>query len=454
MPPKKKGGKSKSKKKGKDVDPEEKLRQDLLLRALSLQGEAAQENAFEKQISKQSQLSKEYWEIEKKTKEERNRTLLEKEHRLNDIRDRHIIDLGQYKQIIKKLLFANQDELSATTTQSFTSYQSLSERHQNEVGQLHNELHDVSNRIQETATSYDKFAISMRRVHDDEATMLREEARRKIATLAIYSEKQFKRTREESERRLMEETKELETRNEGVIREVMEKNKMEIQEMRSRYSAAMNDNLDTITSLRKEVVLLREQDRYDRRVLSELRSQNNGIVIPLETNRSDLHRLESDLDAFHQQKKDLDTQKARLRRAEDELKEIEWDHEVLFQKLQASEIDRDEWKKKARDSVHSARQAANFRNLMLERKLSELSMTGEKKTAAMAEILQKGANIDLTSLDQSQVRVVDVVNEKNDRVELLRKELKRVKDAHAEMLDRHRALLDEVNNQTSVKTAT
>jgi len=320
------------------------------------------------------------------------------------------------------------------------------------VGQLHNEIRDVSNRIRETATSYDKFAISMRRGRDDEATALREEARRKIATLAIFSEKQFKRTREESERKLTEETKESETRNEGAIREVIEKSKMETREMRSRYGAAMNENLDTITSLRKEVVLLREQDRYDRRVLSELRSRNNGIVIPLETNRSDLHRLQSDLDAFHRQKKDLDTQKARLRRAEDELKGIEWDREVLFQKLQASEIDRDEWKKKARDSVHSARQAANFRNLMLERKLSELSMTGEKKTAAMAEILQKGAKIDLRSLDQSQVLIVDVVNERNDRVALLRKELKRVKDAHAAMLDQHRALLDEAKNQAGVKT--
>ena len=137
----------------------------------------------------------------------------------------------------------------------------------------------------------------------------------------------------------------------------------------------------------------------------------------------------------------------RLRKAKGDLTEIEWDHEVLFQKLQALESDHDGWKKKARHTIHAARQRANFQNLLLERKLSKLSMTGDQKTAAMAEILRK-ANIDLESLDESSgVRVTDVIGEKNGQVELLQQRLKQIKDAHAAMIQRYEALMDEVTQK-------
>ena len=364
MPPKKKG-KTKSKgKKKKEISPEEKLRQDLLEKALSLQQEIEQEHALEEQFQTQTELLKGYWDFEKKVRDEKKHLLLEKEHRLKGIAIKHTIELGQYKQIIKQLLFANQDEISEKTTQSFMEYQSLSDEHNNEVGQLYNELHDISNRIKETTMSYDTFKLYMRQGCNDDATILRDEARRKVATLASYSEQQYKHTREASEKRLMDETKALEERNESTIQQVMEKNKNEIQQMRLDYSTTMNENLDTITRLRKEVVLLREQDRHDRCVLSDLQNRNNDILGPLATNRTNLTRLESDLDIFHKQKQDLDTQKQKLRRAEEEWKGIQWDHEVLFQKLQALEVDRDTWKKKAQQSIHSAQQHANFQNLL------------------------------------------------------------------------------------------
>lgn len=454
MPPKKKQSKSKSKKKGKgkDVDPEEKLRQVMLQKALSLQGETIKERALETQFSQQSESLKGFWELEKKLREEKKRTLLEKEHRWKGVKDKHVIDLGQIKQQIKKLLFSNQDELSEKTTRHFMEYQSLSDQHRHEVGQLHNELHAISNKIQETVTSYDKFTWSMRQSCCDRAAELHDEARLGISTLAVSSEKRFKQTREEAGRRLTKESREAEDRSESTIRETTEKNAEEIQARRAKYNATVNGNLDTMAVLRKEVVLLREQDRNDRRELNELRTRNKDIVAPLEMRTRDLDRLRSDLDLVRKQKRDLNSQKQRLSQVEKQLEEIEWDHEVLFQKLQALEAERDKWKETAQRSIHSARQRSNFRNLLLERKLRRLSMAGEKDTAAIAEILQK-ENIDLNTLDQSQVRVTDVVSERKDRVATLQRQLQRIRDARATMLERHRSLLDAAKVQANEKTA-
>ena len=339
MPPKKKAGKKKKSK--KEVSPEEQRRQDLLQRALALQGEAQNEQALEAQFAKQTEQLQGYWEIEKKERDARKRTLLEKEHRLRGIKDGHTVELGKYKQTVKELLFANQDELAEKTTQSFVERQSQSDRHQNEVGQLHDELQDVSIRIQETNASHDKYKLSMRNGSIDSVAALREEAGLRIASLAAYSDEQFRRTRSDAEKRLMDETTELEGRNEAAIQGATEKYAEEIQQLRTKYNTVMNANLDTIATLRKEVVLLREQDRHDRRALGDLRNRNTGIVVPLETNRKDVDRLASDLDVFQRQKQDLAAQKDKLRHAQRDLEEIEWDHEVLFQKLEALELDRD-----------------------------------------------------------------------------------------------------------------
>jgi hypothetical protein len=151
---------------------------------------------------------------------------------------------------------------------------------------------------------------------------------------------------------------------------------------------------------------------------------------------------------FHKQKRDLDAQKEDLRRADEELKEIEWDHEVLFQKLQTLEVERDDRKKKTQQSIHSAQQSSNFQNLLLERKLRKTSVTGERDTAAIAEILRK-ASIELDKLDKSQVCITDVSNEKISQGVLLRQRLKRIQGAHKAMLDRHRTLMESSTTKIS-----
>ena len=446
MPPKKK--KQGESKKKKDVDPEEQLRQDLLLMALSLRGEKEREDSLEGQFRMQSESMKGYWEIEKKARDKRRHVFIGKEHRMEGIKDRHTIDLSVYKQTIKQLLFEKQVEISEKTSELFRNHQSLSDMHRNEDGQLYNDLHDISNRMADTTRSYERLKISMRGSCNDEVTALREEESRKIGSLALYYEKKYKRTREDSEKRLMGETKELDCRNEDTIKQVMDKNKQEIQQMRTSYGVTITENLDKIATLRREVVLLREQDRHDRRVLSELRDRNDGIVIPLESKTGELHKLKSDMVDFHKQKQDLDAQKEDRRQADAELKDIEWDHEVLFQKLQTLEVDRDDWKKKAQQSIHSAQQSSNFQNLMLERKLRKISMTGERDTAAIAEILQK-ASIELDKLDQWQVCITDVSNEKISQGVLLRQRLKHIQYAHKAMLDRHRTLMESSTSKSS-----
>lgn len=432
--------KSKSKKKAKEVDPEEKKRLDLLERAVALRGEAEKENALETQFQAQSESLKQFWDIEKKLKEERQQTLREKEHRLQQTKDEHIVHLGEYKRTIKQLLFSNQDELSRNAIQSLLDYQSQSKEFQREMNALVDELGIATRNMEQTVSWHQNLKNSLHHDCSDDITAVREEASRAIARLAAYTGNQLKVTHTEFEMKLKKEIQQLELQNEIEIKAAINKNRESMQNMRQQSNATINSNLDTITALTKELVMLREQHRKDMCVVRELQAENDGIMSPLDTNSNDLQRLGSDLDAFYKQKRDLETRRKQLKQAEEELNDIKWDHEVLFQQHERLEQECRECKKKYQDALYAAQQKSNMQNMKLERKLDHVKMAGEKSSAVLSQILIK-ADIDLDSVDQSIV--TDVVTEKNNKVKMLNDELSRIKEAHSTMMKRYRSLVDK-----------
>lgn len=439
MPPKKKG----DSKRKKEANPEEQLRQDLLLVALSLRGEKERETFLEGHFLLQAASLKGYWETDKRKREERRLVLNERDHRFEGIKDKHTIGLGVYKQQIKQLLFTNQDEISAKTSELFSNLQSLADGHHNEFGQLYDDVHDISNRMAETTRTYDTLKLSISGDCNDEMTALREEASRRVGTLAIHYEQKFKRTREDYEKRLTNETTELGIANENDIRLLKETNEREMQQLRTTNNSTMTKNLDRIATLRREAVLLREQDRHDRRILQELHNRNKDIVVPLETNTRELLQLQKDVVEFHLLKRDLDAKKEDLCLAQEELQEIEWDHEVLFQKLQALLKEIIDLKTRTHSSILEAQQTSNFQNLMLERKLKKSSFDRVTDMAALVEVLQK-AHINLDTLTPSPgVLITDISTEKMSEAATLRQRVKQIKDAQKSLREKHRALMDD-----------
>ena len=134
-------------------------------------------------------------------------------------------------------------------------------------------------------------------------------------------------------------------------------------------------------------------------------------------------------------------------KAEDELKTVEWDHEVLFQKFQALESERDECLKRLQSSVHSARQVEDFKAMSCERKLQRSLERGEAKSAAIVDLLRR-ADVDLGTLGTSSVPITDVLAEKDEAVNRLGARLKTISDAKTAMKHKHTRLIEDVKSKT------
>ena len=436
--------KSKSKKKAKEIDPKEKERLDFLERAVALRGEAEKENALEMQFHAQTVSLKRFWEMEKKLREERRQQLREKEHRLQKTKDEHSVNLGEYKRTITQLLFSNQDELSLNAIQSLLDYQSQSKEYQREMNGLFDELGIATRSIEHTISSHQNLKNSLHRDCSEQITAVREDASRAIATLATYTGNQLKMMHADFEMKLKKEIHQLELQNEVEIKATIDKNRQNMQSMRQQSNATINGNLDTITAITKELVMLRNEYRKDASVLRELQDVNEGIMSPLETNSNDLQRLGLDLDAFYQHKRDLETRRRQLKQAEEELNDIKWEHEVLFQHNERLEQECTLVKKKYQDALYSAQQKSNMANLKLVRKLAGTKSEGEKNCAVLSQILIK-ADVDLDSVDPTIV--ADIVTEKNNKIKMLNDELSRIKDAHSTMMRCYRSLIDKPNDR-------
>ena len=425
--------KSTSKKKANETDPTEKERIELLRQAVALQGEIDKENVLEQQFHGQMESLKQFWEMEKKLRDERRQKLRETEHRLQKTKDEHIVNLSEYKRTIKQVLFSNQNELSKSTFQSLLDYQSQSKEYQCEMRALFDEMTIAKRKIEQTVSSHQNSKNSLHHYCSEQMTAMREDASRTIARYAVYTGNQIKMTCTDFEVKLMKEIRQIEMQNEVEIKATIDKNRQGMEEMRHQSNAIINSNLDTITALTKELVILREQYRRDMTVLRELQVENEGIMTPLETHSNDLHQLSADLDAFYEQKRDLKVRRQQLRQAEEELNDIKWDHEVLFQQHGRLHQECKECKMCYQDALYSAQQKSNFMNLKLERKLSQVTMEGERSQAIVSQILLK-ADVNLNCLDKSIV--TDIVAEKINKVKMLNEELSRIKDAHSAMANR------------------
>jgi predicted transcriptional regulator len=81
----------------------------------------------------------------------------------------------------------------------------------------------------------------------------------------------------------------------------------------------------------------------------------------------------------------------------EDLKALQWEHEVLEQRFEKVQAERDDLYQRFVAAIHEVQQKSNCKNLLLEKKLAALADTVEKKDAQLNEVLS-ASNLDPTAL--------------------------------------------------------
>ncbi|NXN37017.1 DRC4 protein, partial [Rhinoptilus africanus] len=252
--------------------------------------------------------------------------------------------------------------------------------------------------------------------------------------------KKMQMLRDELDLRKKTEIYEMEQRKNSHISELMRNHEKAFNDMKNYYNDITLKNLELISLLKEQIEEMKKKEIHLEKEKADVLLQNKQLKEPLQQAQEQLSELQKKLAHYDKDKEALTNTKARLKVTQKELKDLQWEHEVLEQRFSKVQAERDELYQKFTKAINEVQQKTGFKNLLLERKLKELLSVLEKKEVELSEAFA-ASNLDPGALSLVSQKLEDVLNSKNTTIKYLQFQLARVCKAHNDMLQTFKAKL-------------
>lgn len=449
MPPKKKSGKKKGKKKSaKSKTPtivdgisteemsKEQLEEHIVRLREELDREREERNYFQLERDKVNT----FWEITKRQLEERKAELRNKDREMEEAEERHQVEIKVYKQKVKHLLYEHQNNIAELKAESAVALKLAQDDHKGNEQDLRKDKRSLKVELKEQELSHEDVVKNLKKGQDEHVTKLRQDFERQVKEIESKYDKKMKALREELELRRKTEIHEIEERKNGQINTLMKNHEKAFSDIKNYYNDITLNNLALINSLKEQVEEMKKKEERMEKQMNEIMAENKRLTEPLQKAREEVEELRKQLANYEKDKASLASAKARLKVQEEELRSLHWEHEVLQQRFSQTQSERDELYGKFVKAIHEVQQKSNFKNLLLEKKLTALADTLEKKEAQLNEVLS-ASNLDPTALTVVTRKLEDVLDSKNSAIKDLQYELARVCKAHNDLIRTYEAKL-------------
>ncbi|EDO41610.1 predicted protein [Nematostella vectensis] len=451
MPPKKKSGKKKGKGKKKSaksktptivdgISTEEMTKEQLEEHIVRLREELDREREERNYFQLERDKVNTFWEITKRQFEEKKAELRNKDREMEEAEERHQVEIKVYKQKVKHLLYEHQNNIAELKAESSVALSLAQDEHRTSEQDLRKDKRSLKVELKEQELSHEDVVKNLKRNHDEHVTRLRQDFERQVKEIEAKYDKKMKALREELELRRKTEIHEIEERKNGQINTLMKNHEKAFSDIKNYYNDITLNNLALINSLKEQVEEMKKKEERMEKQMNEIMAENKRLTEPLQKAREEVEELRKQLANYEKDKASLASAKARLKVQEDELHSLHWEHEVLQQRFAQTQSERDELYGKFVKAIHEVQQKSNFKNLLLEKKLTALADTLEKKEAQLNEVLS-ASNLDPTALTVVTRKLEDVLDSKNSAIKDLQYELARVCKAHNDLIRTYEAKL-------------
>mmetsp|Transcript_34733 Transcript_34733/g.79236 ORF Transcript_34733/g.79236 Transcript_34733/m.79236 type:complete len:481 (+) Transcript_34733:120-1562(+) len=453
MPPKKgkkKDGKGKKGKKGKDKDSRpgtqgadegatnEDLRGQVRDMKDGLKKEQEERNYFQLERDKINT----FWEITKKELEEKKAELRNKDREMEEMEERHQVEIKVYKQKVKHLLYEHQNAITQLKIDHEQTIKVLQDEHRAREAELKKDKRSLKLELKELELAHEDFVKSLKEEHDKQIVKLRQDFEQQARELQLKYEKKMKVLRDELELRRKLEIHEIEERKNSHINELMKKHEKAFGEIKNYYNDITHNNLDLIKSLKEEVAEMKKKEAANEKLMFEIAQENKRLSEPLTRALKEVEQLRHELANYDKDKMSLANTKARLSVLEEQNRQLQWEHEVLQQRFTMVHKERDELYDKFESTIYDVQQKTGFKNLLLEKKIEALNEELEKRDAQLSEVLA-ASNVDPVTLGNITRKLDEVLDAKNKAIKDLQYELARVTKAHNDVIRVYESKLTE-----------
>ncbi|XP_019360911.1 PREDICTED: growth arrest-specific protein 8 [Gavialis gangeticus] len=381
-----------------------------------------------------------FWDITRQQLDEKKAELRNKDREMEEAEERHQVEIKVYKQKVKHLLYEHQNNLTELRTEGTVSMKLAQKDHRAQELELRRDMRSLKVELKEQELANEVVVKGLRMKQEEEITRLRCDFERQVKEIEAKYEKKMRLLREELDLRRKTEIHQIEEHKNGQINTLMQNHEKAFSDIKNYYNDVTLNNLALINTLKEQMEEMKKKEDHLEKEMAEVLLQNRRLAEPLQRAREEVAELQKKLVHYEKDKEVLVSTKARLKVTQKELKDLQWEHEVVEQRFSKVQAERDELYRKFMQAISEVQQKTGFKNLLLERKLQALAGLVEKKEVQLNEVLS-AANLDPSALSLLTRKLEDVLESKNTSIKELQYELARVCKAHNDLLRTYEAKL-------------
>ncbi|XP_074769423.1 dynein regulatory complex subunit 4 isoform X3 [Athene noctua] len=387
-----------------------------------------------------------FWEITRRQLEEKRAELRNKDREMEEAEERHQVEIKVYKQKVKHLLYEHQENLTELKAEGTLSMKRAEEDHWAQEMDLRKEMRSLKVELKKQELASEVVVKNTRLEQEQEITRLRKDFERQVKEIEAKYTKKMQALRDDLDLRRKTEIHEVEERKNSQIDELMRNHEKAFSDIKNYYNDITLKNLALINLLKEQTEEMKKRETHLEKEKADVLLQNKQLKEPLQQAQEQVSELQKKLTHADKDREALTmglwqresrvggwNTKARLKVTQKELKDLQWEHEVLEQRFSKVQAERDELYQKFTKAINEVQQKTGFKNLLLERKLKGLLGVLEKKEAELSEVFA-ASNLDPGALSLVSHKLEDLLNSKNETIKDLQLQLARVCKAHNDML--------------------
>lgn len=424
-----------------DIDDED-YKKSLRLQARELEKNVQREEDQAGLYQDERQRVNYFWIVAKKELEDKQADLRNKEREMQDLDEKHQIEIKVYKQRVKHLMFQNLDQLTELKKEAEITLKNVEDEHRIDARELKADIRAQNVSMKEQEVRQGEYVRALKKANNKKKTAIRQEHERIANEIKMKYTHKMLLLRKEMEDKRKAMIMQIEAKKDKAIEDLINRHDQNYIKIKGYYQEITNTNLDVIKQMKDDLAEVRRDDQQKYKDLIEQKKINSRMSEPLKA-------IDQEVKALREKKIKFDKMKGELYKYKDEIldldkryREIEWEYEVKFQQYQYLIKEKEELFDQFHKKIYELHQKAGLKNLILTKQIETIQESIDIKEAQLNELLN-ASNIDQNQLKDIRSTLEESERVRNEAIKQIQQELKRIREAHSTMVKTYEGKLSE-----------
>lgn len=383
-----------------------------------------------------------FWIVAKKELEDKQADLRNKEREMQDLDEKHQIEIKVYKQRVKHLMFQNLDQLTELKKEAEITLKNVEDEHRMDARELKADIRALNVAMKEQEVRQGEYVRALKKANNKKKTAIRQEHERIANEIKMKYTHKMLLLRKDLEEKRKAMIAQIETEKDKAIEDLINRHDQNYAKIKSYYQEITNTNLDVIKQMKDDLADVRKDDQQKYKDLLEQKKINNKMSEPLKAIEEEVKALRIKKVKFDKMKEELYKYKDQILDLDKRYREIEWEYEVKYQQYQYLIKEKNDLFEQFHKQIYELHQRTGLKNLILTKQIETIQESIDIKEAQLNELLN-ASKIDQNQLKDIKSTLEESEKAKNEAIKEIQQELKRIREAHSTMVKTYEGKLSE-----------